>query len=98
MPDSSFPAGERRKAHQDRVDVAAGLEAEQGAAVVEQVELDIAAAEFEQPLDLPVGEGRVHPFADDLGEDVEERFTDVAREGEIGVERRALASLEALQM
>ena len=36
-----------RQAHQDRVDVAAGAQAEQGAAVVDQVELGIAAAPFE---------------------------------------------------
>ena len=43
----SFPFRQRRQAHQDGVDVAAGLEPEQGAAVVDEVELDVpAAAEF----------------------------------------------------
>src|SRR3546814_5331372 len=37
------PGGFRRQAHEDRLDVAAGLQAEPGAAVVEQVELGVAA-------------------------------------------------------
>jgi hypothetical protein len=40
----SRPLHHRRHRRQDRVDVAAGLQAEDRAAVVEQVELDIAAA------------------------------------------------------
>ena len=38
------PAHHRRQRHQDRLDAAARLQAEQRAAVVEQVELDVAAA------------------------------------------------------
>jgi len=34
----------RRQAHEDRLDVAAGLKAEQGAAIVDQIEFRIAAA------------------------------------------------------
>src|SRR5215210_7185031 len=83
---SSFPNGQRRQAHQDRVDVAAGLQAEQSAAVVEQVELDVAAAELEQPLHFFGGKWRRHALPDDLGEDVEECLADVAGEGEVGVE------------
>ena len=37
------PLGQRRQAHQDRVDVAAGLETEQRAAVIEQVEFDVSS-------------------------------------------------------
>ena len=51
---NSFPLRQRRQAHQDGVDVAAGLEPEKGAAVVEQVELDVAAAELEQALHVLV--------------------------------------------
>src|SRR5512146_2455267 len=38
------PAHERREAHEDRVDVTPALQAEERAAVVDQVELDVAAA------------------------------------------------------
>src|SRR3546814_13414676 len=40
----SGPFGERRQAHQDRVDIAAGLEPEQSPAVVDEVEFGIAPA------------------------------------------------------
>ena len=79
-----FQAAKRRQAHQDGVDVAAGLEAEQGAAVVEQVELDVAAAEFEQLAACRRRSNGVSIRApDDLREDVEERLADVAGEGEM---------------
>jgi hypothetical protein len=39
-----WPSHFGRQRHEDRLDIAAGLEAEEGAAVVEQVEFDIAAA------------------------------------------------------
>src|SRR3954447_8193383 len=98
MPDSSFPAGERRKAHEDRVDVAARLEAEQGAAVVQQVELDIAAAEGEQPVHIRLIEGRLHALAHDRRENLQERLADIAGEGEIRLERGALARFETFKM
>src|SRR5437870_2869973 len=41
------PGDERREAHEDRLDVAAGAQPEQGAAVVDQVELDVPAAPAE---------------------------------------------------
>jgi hypothetical protein len=50
-----WPSGERRQRHQDRLDIAAGLEPELGAAVVEQVEFDIAAAADELMAPLFVG-------------------------------------------
>src|ERR1043165_3500159 len=40
-PPSSAPGRQRRKAHQDGVDIASGPEPEQGAAVVDQVELGV---------------------------------------------------------
>src|SRR5690242_16426636 len=82
----SLPPRQRRQAHEDRVDVAAGLEAEERAAIVEKVELDVAAAEFEEALHVLLGEGRVHAPADELRDDVEESFSDVLREGEMRVE------------
>jgi hypothetical protein len=56
----------RRPRHQDRFDIAAGLQTERRGAVVEQVELDIAAATNElmaQLLGRPAGEfrGQVGP-------------------------------------
>jgi hypothetical protein len=51
----------RRPRHQDRLDIAAGLQTERRAAVVEQVELDIAAATNELMAPLlgrPAGEFR----------------------------------------
>src|SRR5258705_13572019 len=93
-----LPFRQRRKAHQDRVDVAAGLEAEQSPAVVEQVELDVAAAKFEQPVHVGVVERRIHPLAHQSGEDVEECLANVPRKGEIGVEGRALARLDTVEM
>src|SRR6185312_1029453 len=68
---------------QNALDIAAGLEAEGGAAVVEQIELDIAAAPFRL-----FGAHRVVPSlapmaAHDPGIDIEEAEADFAGEGEI---------------
>src|SRR5687768_407767 len=84
----SRPARLRRKAHQDRLDIAAGPEPEGGAPVVDQVELGIAAAPFELARLVGLVERRVHPPPDQLREDVEERLADVAGEGEARLERR----------
>ena len=51
-PLRSGPARLGRQRHQDRLDVAAGHQAELGAAVVQQVELDIAAAAHQLVLAL----------------------------------------------
>src|SRR5690349_6041765 len=66
----SRPSCQRRQTHQDRVDIAAGLEAEQGAAVVEQVELGIAAAPFELPGAVRLVMRRRHPPPHQLRKDV----------------------------
>src|SRR5690606_14205453 len=94
----SWPGRQRRQAHQDGIDIAAGLEPEQRAAVVDQVELGIAPAPFE--LAAPVGlvERRRHPPSHQPGEDVEERLADVAGEGEILRESRPLAGRVAFEM
>src|SRR6185295_1222641 len=47
-----LPARERRQRHQDGLDAAARLQAEQRSAVVEQVELDVAPAPVQ--LELPL--------------------------------------------
>ena len=51
----SRPPHLRRQRHQDRLDVAAGHQPELGAAVVQQVELDIAAAAHELFVALGLG-------------------------------------------
>src|SRR5262249_22844869 len=53
------PRGVRRHRHQDRLGAAARLQAEERAAVVHQVELDIApaAVELEAPLAFTIGNG-----------------------------------------
>src|SRR5690606_11319638 len=73
-------------AHQDGFGAAAGLQAEQGAAIVDQVELDVAAAavELEVALALAVG-GVAAPF-DDRQVRVEEAVADRAHVGEVAVE------------
>src|ERR1700693_4144321 len=82
---ASRPLHHRRQRGQDRLDIAAGLEAENGAAVVEQVELDIAAAAdqllFALGLVPRVCEIAPHQF----GIDVPEGAADLAGEGEIGL-------------
>src|ERR1700674_5039275 len=64
MP-ADLPAHHRRKRHQDRVGAAPGLQAEESAAVVEQVELDVAAAPIELELALAIAEGNAAAPLDD---------------------------------
>src|SRR5258708_3595067 len=84
-PPSLRPRHRGRQAHQDRLDIAAGLEAEQGAAIVEQVELDIAAAAHQLRLAFGGGPGLVHVPADQARIDLEEGGTHLADEGEIAL-------------
>ena len=74
--------GER---HQDRLSVAAGLQPKPRAAVVEQVELDVAAAAYELVLALRLGPGLRHAAAHDRRIDIEEGPADILGEGEIGL-------------
>src|SRR3546814_10794351 len=87
---SSFPRRQRRQAHQDRVDIAAGLEAEQGAPVVDEVEFGVAAAPFELPGLVLFGEGRLHPPPHQFRIDVLERLADLARSEEHTSELQSL--------
>src|SRR5476651_59405 len=82
----SGPTCFRRQRHQDGLDIAAGHQAELGAAVVQQVELDVAAAANELMLALGRSPRLVHVFAHDRWIGLEERLADVAREGEVLVE------------
>src|SRR6185312_8300314 len=74
-----------RHRREDRVDIAAGLEAEDGAAVVEQVELDVAAAPHELLLALVRAPGLRHVSPHQRRIDAQERAPDLLREGEIRV-------------
>src|SRR3954466_2334914 len=95
---ASLPRRQRRQAHQDRIDIAAGSEAEQGAAIVDQVELRITAAPGKLDRAIRIAEGRVHPPPHQLGEDIEEGFADVPGEGENMVEGDAMAGRGAFEM
>src|SRR6185436_19194693 len=70
----SFPLRNRRHGRQNAFDIATGAQAEMGTAVIEQIELDIAAA----PLGLFVtflgGPGFAHAAADDLRLDIQKSF------------------------
>src|SRR3569623_925720 len=66
----------------DRIDVAAGLEAEDGAAVVEQVEFDISAAAHELLLALGLAPRLGEVSAHEFGIDRQEGAADLLREGE----------------
>src|SRR6185312_11618020 len=79
------PGHHRRQGHQDRLDIAAGLQAEDGAAIVEQVELDIAAAAHQLMLAVLLGPAFLHVAPDERRIDVEEGQSDVARKGEIAL-------------
>src|SRR5688572_31723154 len=84
----SRPARLGRQAHQYGVDIAAGPQAERGAAVVDQVELGVAAPPFELARLVGLVVGRAHPPAHQLREDVEQGLADLAGEGEARLERR----------
>src|SRR5271156_6016124 len=82
----SGPADERRERGEHGLDVGALLEAEHGAAVVEQVELHVAAAAHQLLGAVGFGPGLVHPVTDDLGIDAQERLAHSAGEGEVAFE------------
>src|SRR3954452_14973192 len=76
------PGDDGRKRHQDRLGVAAGPEAELGAAVVKSIELDVAAAPHELVVALRPGRGPAHVPAHESRLDVREGHPDRAGEGE----------------
>src|SRR5262245_32520910 len=53
-----WPLHHRRQRREDRFDIAAGAQPEDGAAVVEQVELDVTAAPHQLLLSLGLAPGR----------------------------------------
>src|SRR5215468_5800327 len=82
---TSRPPRQRWKRGEDRFDVAAGLEAEHGAAVVEQIELRVAAAAHELLVAVGLAPGQREVAAHDLGIDAQKRPADILREGEGGI-------------
>src|SRR5438132_7771160 len=83
--------GER---HQDRLDIAAGLQTECGAAVVEQVELDVAAAADELMTALFGRPGEPHPGPHDGRENGEDGVSDRSEEGEVALPVAAIEIVE----
>src|SRR5579875_3685927 len=84
----SRPFHERRHGREDGIDIAAGLQPEDRAAVVEKVELDVTAAPHELRVALGLGPGRCKIAPHDLRIDRKKAFADVAHKGELGIEAR----------
>src|ERR1051325_11693007 len=82
-PTKSSPRRQRRQGHQDRLDIATGLQPEDRAAVVEQVELHIAAAPVQLVGAVRLGPGLVHVAPNDRLIGLEETFADIVGEGEV---------------
>src|SRR3954463_12709696 len=80
----SWPLHLRRQRRQDRVDIAAGLESENRAAVVEQVELDIASAPDQLLLAVFGRPCRREIATHDVRIGLQEGVADGVGEGEIG--------------
>src|SRR5216683_4319472 len=74
-----------RHRRQDRIDIAAGLQSEHGAAVVEQVELDIPSAPDQLLLAIGFVPRCLEIAPDQFGIDFREGAADVLSECEIGV-------------
>src|SRR5690606_41659368 len=73
-----------RQARQDRVDIAAGFQPENRAAVIEQVELDVAAAADQLLLAVGLGPVLVEILPYEAVVDDLEGAADILREAEVG--------------
>jgi len=82
---SSRPLHLRRHRRQDRFDIAAGLQAKNGAAVVEQVELDISSASDQLFLAILRAPRRLEIAPHQLGIDVQKGAAELLGESEIGI-------------
>src|SRR5207302_842148 len=78
----------------DRLDIAAGRQSEARAAVVEQVELDIAAAPDELMAALLGRPGKPHARPHDRREDSEKGLADGADKGEVALPVAAVEVIE----
>src|SRR5260370_42393231 len=70
----------QRQANEDRLDASHGLECEQGAAVIEQIELDITATAPELPSALGVAVGLAHVTLEDRAVGRKKMIAGVAHE------------------
>src|SRR5215831_18815327 len=93
MTDRSRPLHQRRQRGENRIDVAAGTQPEDGAAVVEQVELDVAAAPDELVLALGLAPWHGEVSSHQLRVDRVEGAADLLGEGEI---RLPVAAVEII--
>src|SRR5207302_224499 len=77
------PAHQRREAHEDRLGVAAALEAEQRAAVVDEVEFDVAAAPAQLCGAILLGPGNAAAPLDQRHVRGQEGLADASHEGPV---------------
>src|ERR1043165_2829375 len=81
-----FPAHERRQRHQDRFGAAAGLQAEQSAAIVDEIEFDITPTTIQLEVALALAERRRAPTRDDRQIRGQEVIADAALISEAALE------------
>src|SRR6202034_76947 len=81
-----LPAHQRRERHEDRLGAVARLEAEERAAVVEEVELDVAPAPVELELSLALAVWGVSAAFDDRQVGGKEGIADAAQQLEAALE------------
>src|SRR5579863_5616359 len=91
---ASGPRDLRRQRHQDRFDIAAGSETEPRAAVVKQVEFNIAPAANKLVAALFGGPGGVHPGPRDPRIDREKRLAHAPHKGKVAVPVAAVEIVE----
>src|SRR6185436_7686484 len=77
------PAHERREAHQDRLRSTAGLEPEDRASIIEEVEFHIAPAAIQLVLTVPLGKRFVAPLFRDRNVGIEKGIAYRGDESEI---------------
>src|SRR5437660_7618821 len=83
MPAVSRPLHDRRHRGENCIDVAAGAQAEDGAAIIQEIEFDIAPAPYELFFTFGFGPGRCKIAPDEVRIDLGESAADILREGEI---------------
>src|SRR4051794_38272635 len=81
----SRPLHDRRHRGENCIDVAAGAQAEDGAAIVQEIEFDVASAPYELFFTFGFGPGRCEVAPDEVRIDFGESASDILREGEIRV-------------
>ena len=79
------PPDLRRQAGQDRGDIAAGLQAEDGAAIVKKVEFDVTAAPDQLFVAVVIGPVFVEMGSDQVAVDDKKRTPDILDEVQIGI-------------